>query len=319
MEDVTDTVFRRIVLSCARPAVFFTEFTSVDGLFSAGREAVIHRLRFTQEEKPLVAQVWGNTPENYRKAGELLRELNFDGLDINMGCPVPKIVKNGACSALIENRSLAKEIILAAKEGAGGLPVSVKTRIGFRKRATEEWAAFLLELQPDVLTVHPRLAKDMSRVPADWAEVAKVVQLRDRMKSPALILGNGDITSPEDLKSKIEFSGADGAMVGRGIFHDPFIFAGRRVALDSRQRLQLLLRHARLFAEVWGAERDFAVMKKFFKIYAAGFRGAPALRADLMKCETLDDVEAIIAAWPAGSIQAFSGRVEEDFCCMRKT
>ena len=132
MEEVTDTVFRRVVAQCGRPDVFFSEFTSVEGLCSQGREAVVRRLHFTAEERPLVAQVWGLEPRNFFESARLIKQLGFDGIDINMGCPVPKIIKGGSCGALIEAPALAQELVAAAKEGAGGLPVSVKTRLGFR-------------------------------------------------------------------------------------------------------------------------------------------------------------------------------------------
>src|SRR5690606_15377738 len=90
MEDVTDTVGRRVVASCGKPDVFISEFTSSDGLFSPGWSNVAHRLQFTEEERPLVAQIWGNKPELYFQAGRKLKELGFDGIDINMGCPVEK-------------------------------------------------------------------------------------------------------------------------------------------------------------------------------------------------------------------------------------
>ena len=187
MEDVTDTVFRRIVVRCGPPDVFFTEFTNADGLCSRGRDAVIHRLRFTEEERPIVAQIWGNNPEHYRTVCSQIRDMGFDGIDINMGCPVRKIVKTGACSALIDNPPLAREIIIATMEGAGETPVSIKTRMGFTKRRTEEWSSFLLDLKPAVLTMHGRIAKDMSDVPADWQEIGKVVRIRDATGSNTLI------------------------------------------------------------------------------------------------------------------------------------
>ena len=195
MEDVTDTVFRRIVARNGKPDVFFTEFVNVDGMCSPGREAVVHRLKHTEEERPLVAQVWGLKPENFARAAADIRSMGFDGIDINMGCPVRKIVKTGACSALIDNPPLAGEIIIATMEGAGATPVSIKTRMGFTKRRTEEWSSFLLDLKPAVLTMHARIAKDMSDVPADWQEIGKVVRIRDSMGSNTLIVGNGDVES----------------------------------------------------------------------------------------------------------------------------
>jgi len=299
MEDVTDTVFRRIVAECGPPHVFFTEFTNTDGLCSPGRDAVIHRLQFTEMERPLVAQIWGNNPEHYYRAAVDLREMGFDGIDINMGCPVKKIVKKGCCSALIDNKALARELILAAQEGAGELPLSVKTRLGFRRLQTEEWAGFLLELKPAVLTMHARIAAEMSDFPAKWEELTRVVRLRDEMGSDTLILGNGDVMSLGEIEEKARHFGVDGAMVGRGIFHNIFLFNPNRQETEFSipERLALLRRHLALYRATWGDNGNFEVMKKFVKVYVADFHGAARLRNRLMECTTYDEVERELARW----------------------
>ena len=163
MEDVTDSSFRRLIVECGSPDLLYTEFTSADGICSEGFAGVKHRLKFTEQERPLIAQIWGNTPEHYRRTAKLLAEMGFDGIDINMGCPVPKVTKKGCCSALIDTPELAKELYLAAVEGAPELPVSIKTRMGFRDDKTEEWCSFLLELEPAALILHGRIAKHMSK------------------------------------------------------------------------------------------------------------------------------------------------------------
>lgn len=302
MEDVTDTVFRRLVASCGRPDVFFTEFASADGICSRGRDGVIHRLKYTEEERPLVAQIWGNKPENYYKAAQLIFEMGFDGIDINMGCPVHKIVKDGACSALVENQPLAQELICAAKEGAGGLPVSVKTRLGFRSWKTEEWTSFLLGLEPAVLTVHGRIAKDMSKKPARWDEIGRVVEIRDDLGVSTLVLGNGDVESLEDAYQKTEQYKVDGIMIGRGIFNDLFIFnreTTRPLRIrEPQEKIDLLLQHCRLHRKVWEGQKPYKVLKKYFKIYVNGFHGASELRAQLMETNSLQEAEAVLATVP---------------------
>lgn len=299
MEDVTDTVFRQIIADCGRPDVFITEFTSTDGLFSAGRDGVIRRLKYIESEKPLVAQIWGNNPENYFKAGELLNEMGFDGIDINMGCPVRKVVGRGECSGLIDNPNLARELILACKEGAGDLPVSVKTRLGNKKDVGDVWAATLLELDIAALTMHGRLAKDMSKYPADWDKIARVVEIRDDMKKDTLIIGNGDVERTEEIKEKSKKYNVDGVMIGRGVFKDPFVFNPNRTLADLNieERLELLLKHTRLFVETWGENRNFPIMKKFFKIYVSGFNGAAEYRALLMSCKNLEEVEKTVGTF----------------------
>lgn len=293
MEDVTDTAFRQLVRECHPPDIFFTEFTSCDGLCSRGRERVIHRLKYGSDERPIVAQVWGNNPENYFQTGRILTELQFDGVDINLGCPVPKIVKSGHCSALIEQPNLVAELVSALREGAPELPLSLKTRIGFRKIATEQWCGFLLDLKPDALIVHGRTAKQDSTVPADWNEIAKVVRLRDELEVATKIVGNGDVRSYRQCLDYHARFGVDGVMIGRGIFGNLFVFdpRGKRLeALPVEDRLALLRRHIELFREAWGTTRDFAILRRFFKVYVAGFSGAVRLRTMLM--ETSSDDEA---------------------------
>ena len=301
MEDVTDTVFRRVVASIAPPDVCFTEFVNADGLCSAGYRAVAHRLDFTDSERPIVAQIWGNNPDNYRKAAVIIRDRGFEGIDINMGCPVKKIVKNGACSALIDNPSLAAELYHAARDGAPDLPVSIKTRMGFRTKKTEEWARFLLKLEPALLTMHGRTAKDMSDVPADWDEVAKVVAIRNEMKSATLVFGNGDVNSKSDLDTFPERYGVDGIMVARGIFRDLHIFrtstGDEFSALDRNKKIEMYERHIDLYRETWGADKNFNIMKKFGKTYISGFSGAAALRNLVMESRNFAEMIVTLHRW----------------------
>jgi tRNA-dihydrouridine synthase len=240
MEDVTDTVFRGLIREWSRrltggthagPAVMFTEFTRVDAVErtlaerSRGRPGN-GRLLFADDERPIIAQLWGTRPEEFVIAAAGIRELGFDGIDLNMGCPVRKIRKAGACSQLIANPSLAGEIIAACREGSS-LPLSVKTRIGLSSYRTEEWCGFLLEQGVDALTVHPRTADQMSEGAADWREVARVVEMRNGLDASAgtVILGNGDVGDLATAARRIGETGADGVMIGRGIFADPLLFA----------------------------------------------------------------------------------------------
>lgn len=288
MENVTDMVFRQIVASCGKPDVFFTEFTNVDGLVSKGRERVIHRLQFTEGERPLIAQIWGNNPEHYYEAVKLIKDMKFDGIDINMGCPANKVVSKGFCAGLIRNPSLAKEIILATKEAAGDMPVSVKTRIGYDKIQTEEWAGFLLEMQPAALTIHGRTAAEMSKVPAHWDEIGKVVNLRNQMKSKTLIIGNGDIQSYKQGIERANTYNVDGVMIGRGIFDNLWIF-NKEVSLESithKEKIQLLIDHIQLYESTWGKTKNYEVLKKFYKIYVSGIPDAAEFRAQLMSYKT---------------------------------
>lgn len=300
MEDVTDVVFRSLVRECGAPDVFFSEFTSTDGMFSPGEHKVVHRLERSPDESPLVAQIWGRNPENYFKASQKLASLGFDGIDINMGCPVEKIIRSGNCSALIEEPDLAAELIAAAKEGAAGLPVSVKTRIGFKVQKTEEWTGFLLEQGIAALTVHGRIAKHLSKYSAKWEEIGKVVALRDSLKVNTTIIGNGDVLTLEEINEKHQEHGVDGVMIGRGIFENLFLFDPDKTPLRERsidEKLSLLMRHVELFEEFWKERKPYRVLKKFFKIYATHFAGASDLRMKLVETETSDDARVVIEEW----------------------
>ncbi len=226
MEEVTDTVFRRVMMDTGRPSVMFTEFTNCEGVNSIGQARVIHRLEYMEPEKPLIAQVWGITPEDYYKTAKLILEMGFDGLDINMGCPVKKVIQQGACSALIKNHNLAKEIVAATKEGLDGkIPLSIKTRIGFNTIDTEKWCGFVLsELKPDALTIHGRTVKEKSSVANHWEEIKKVVEIKNSLGLDLPIIGNGDVLSLSEAHELISEYGLDGAMIGRGVFSNPWIF-----------------------------------------------------------------------------------------------
>jgi nifR3 family TIM-barrel protein len=297
MEDVTDTVFRQIIAACSKPDVFFTEFTNVDGIMSVGREAVIHRLQFSEAERPLVAQLWGKNPDHYRETAKLLVEMGFDGIDINMGCPQKKVIKNGGCAALINNPDQARLIIEATKEGVGGkIPVSVKTRIGFKSIITQEWITVLLKAGIDALTVHGRTAAEMSKVPAHWDEIQKAVELRDSMRLDTLVIGNGDVSSREDGLAKWRATGVDGIMIGRGIFDDPWIFDhGVPHRLHSvKEHLDLMKKHIELFEATWGRTKQYAILRKFFKIYVKGFDGASDWRRRVTETKSTGEVYPLI-------------------------
>jgi tRNA-dihydrouridine synthase len=201
MDDVTDTVFRQVVASCAPPDLYFTEFVNVDGLQSPGRERLMKKLQYTDEEQPLIAQIWGKDPANFEKTAAELVDMGFAGVDLNMGCPEKNVVNNGVCSALINDRPLASEIITATQRGvAGRVPVSVKTRIGFNA-IDLTWIEFLLTHDLDMLTVHARTRKEMSNVPAHWDVMGDIRALRDRISPRTLIVGNGDVESIIPLRS----------------------------------------------------------------------------------------------------------------------
>lgn len=282
MEGVTDSVFRRVVMRATAPDVFFTEFTNAASFASdKGRHSTDGRLYFTPTETPLVAQIWGTNPEHFALMARALSQRGFAGIYINMGCPAKDVVKTGACSALIENPSLAAELIAATKEGS--LPVSVKTRIGFRQQKTEAWLGFLLEQDLAALTVHARTAKEMSLVPARWEEITKATQLRNALAPHTVLIGNGDVADRTDGLRKAQVTGVDGLMIGRGVFHNVFGFEAEPREHSPEERLSLLHYHLDLFDTLPPEQQVFAPLKRFFKIYVSNFEGAGELRNQLMQ------------------------------------
>ncbi len=292
MGNVADTVFRQVVAHCSKPDIFYTEFTNVEGLFSEGKNTVKERLQFTEAERPIIAQVWGRTPENYLKAAKMIQELKFDGIDINMGCPSRNVIKSGSCSFLIKDLKLAEEIIKAVKEGAGDLPVSVKTRIGFDKVMTEEWIGFLLKQGLDEITVHGRTAKQKPGTPADWNEIAKVVKMRDEMGLDTVILGNGDVKNLKDAKDRVKKYKVDGVMIGRAAVNNPWIFNEKMPenGATKEQRIETLKLHCELFIKTYGDTRKAETIKKFVKAYISGFDGAKEIRENLMMCLNIEEL-----------------------------
>ena len=315
MDDVTDAVFRGMVAAAAAPDLFFTEFANVDGLQSPGRPRLFKKLRLDTAAQPVIAHIWGLNPENFYKTareiadGTLAREFglppgtNYAGIDLNMGCPARSEVRSGACSALINNRPLAAEIIQATQEGAeyGGqrLPVSVKTRLGF-STIDLTWHEFLLEKKLNMLTIHGRTRKEMSKVPAHWDEIGQVRELRDRLAPDTLIVGNGDVLSRQRGEALAERYGLDGVMIGRGVFSDPFVFspASPWKRYTPVQRLSLFKRHVERFQAAWlPGERPVHILNKFCKVYVNGFDGSKDMREQFMQADTAAELLQLISAY----------------------
>ena len=294
MEAVTDVVFRHVVAQAGAPDVFFSEFTNATGWVYAGEKAIGGRLIKTDDEQPIVAQIWGGEPGDMEQLARHCKELGYHGIDINMGCPAKSAVKSGG-SALIRNPELAAEAIRAAK--TAGLPVSVKTRLGYTY--IDEWRDWLTHLlRQDIvnLTIHLRTKKEMSKVPAHHELISDIVALRDEIAPQTLLTINGDI---EDRSHGMELiakhPGVDGIMIGRGVFHNPFAFELRPCAHSREELVELLLAQLALF-DHYQAElhRPFETLKRFFKIYIRDFDGAAELRDKLMHTTSTDEVRATL-------------------------
>ena len=289
MANITDCAFRQIIAKYGKPNVFYTEFVSADGLaHPVAQEKLLVDLKYGENEHPIVAQIFGSKPENFFKTAQLLKEMGFDGIDINMGCPDKNVEKQGAGANMMKNPKLAQEVILATKEGSGGLPVSVKTRIGYSKNMLSEWLPVLFETKLAAITVHARTRKEMSLVPARWEHLKEAVEIRDAFDNSSnktLILGNGDVKNLTEAYQRVEETGCDGVMIGRGVFGNPWVFNREMIGkeVSVQQKLKVMIEHTYLFEKLLTAHKDFNIMKKHYKAYVNGFDNAKELRIELME------------------------------------
>lgn len=295
MEDVTDVVFRHVVSEAGRPDVFFTEFTNTESFcHPEGVHSVRGRLTFTEDEQPIVAHIWGDKPEHFREMSIGMAEMGFKGIDLNMGCPVPNVATKGKGSGLIQRPETAAEIIQAAK--AGGLPVSVKTRLGYSD--IDEWRDWLTHVfEQDIanLSIHLRTRKEMSKVDAHWELIGEIKKVRDAIAPDTLLTINGDIPDRKTGLELAEKYGIDGVMIGRGIFQNPYAFEKEPKEHTSEELLGLLRLHLDLFDKYTKEEpRQFKPLRRFFKVYVRGIKGAGELRHQLMSTSTTDEVRTLL-------------------------
>lgn len=304
MADVTDAPFRKLFAKYGKPDVTWTEFVSCDGLqhtreiqgLSDEDNPLMKDLIYSDDERPIVAQLFTGKPENMEYGAKLVEELGFDGIDINMGCPDRTINKQEAGADLIRDPKRAQEIVYAAKQGAPNIPVSVKTRVGYNEVELDTWVPNLLETKPAVLTMHARTRKELSKVPARWEHVKQTVAIRDSLASETLIFGNGDVNTLKEAHARVEETGCDGVMVGRGIFGNPWFFnpdIDRDTDISIEDRLKVMIEHTKLFEEFL-PHKNFHVMKKHYKAYVHGWNGAKELRMKLMETNSAVEVEHVV-------------------------
>ncbi|MDP2655654.1 MAG: tRNA-dihydrouridine synthase [bacterium] len=313
MADVTDVAFRKLVAKRGKPDIFWTEFVSADGLYHTREiqkmddavNPLMRDLIFEESQRPIVAQIFSSKPDMIAYATKLAAELGFDGVDINMGCPDRSIEKQGAGASLMKNPKLAVEIIKTAQE-ASHLPVSVKTRIGYNKESLDEWLPALLSANPSAITLHLRTRKEMSLVPAGWELMKKAVEIRNKINPNVLLIGNGDVQDIEHGRQLASETGCEGIMIGRGMFGNPWVFAGidglRKSIIGPGltksehgldEKLEALIELAYSFEKIT-PKKNFAILKKHIKAFISGFSGAAELRAKLMTANSATELEKII-------------------------
>lgn len=299
MAGVTDGAFRRIVAKYGKPDVLVTEFTSTDGLCSEGRGNLLLDFVYHETERPIVAQIFGNTPDHFARTAELLATMGFDGIDINCGCPDKNVEKQGAGSNLIKNPQTIVELVQACRRGAPQLPVTVKTRLGYYENTITELIKVILEAEPAAITVHWRTRQEMSKVPARWHDAHDAVMTVRDSGLPTRILGNGDVASLEQARRLARETGVDGVMVGRGIYGNPWFFNPKFADAPPHwtDTLKVMMEHTWLFMEIYGQQKHFPVMKKYYKGYVKDFPGAKELRIQVMEARTAADVEQHVIAF----------------------
>lgn len=297
LANVTDAAFRQFIVKYKKPDVLWTEFVAADGLcHPKGRLALARDLRYEENERPIVAQLFTGNPDHMYRAARMVAELRFDGLDINMGCPDKTIMKQQAGAACMRDPKNAQEVIRAAISGVEGkIPVSVKTRLGDTKDELETWLPALLDTQTAAVTLHARTRKEMSAVPAHWERVARAVEIAKG--SGTLIVGNGDVKSLAEARERVSETGCDGVMLGRGIFGNPWLFDEEKKEATVRERLEAALDLTRLFLDTWKGTKSFEILKKHYQAYVAGFPGAKELRVEMMNAHDFEAVEQAIRGY----------------------
>ncbi|MBN1618420.1 tRNA-dihydrouridine synthase [Candidatus Dojkabacteria bacterium] len=285
MEGFTDHTFRQMLVKYGKPDIMFTEFTNIDQLLSVGNKYVIPNFSFKEKDRPIIAQIWGHDPIKFEKAAKVISAHKFDGIDINMGCSVRKVLAQKSCAALIKNKVLASEIIAATKNGAGELPVSVKTRLGYEKSDVEDWCQFLLEQKLDALTIHGRTAKQLYHGNADWNEIAKISKLRSKINPNTILIGNGDIKSIRQATRYAKEYKVDGIMIGRAVMGNFLLFNKKFPIqpLTKSQKIELLVEHISLFfKDKSNKDKNPMSLKKYYKTYLKEFLNAAELRQKIM-------------------------------------
>lgn len=319
MEGVTDVMFRQVVAQAGRPDLFYTEFTNVSSFASEkGRLNALERLEVAPTDAPIIAQIWGKNPDHFAELAAALKDLNFAGLDINMGCPDRHVNAAGGGAAMIRTPELAIECIHQAQTSTT-LPVSVKTRLGYTYiEEYRDWLSLLLKQNLAALTVHLRTRKEMSKVPAHYELIPDIIALRNQIAPQTKLIINGDIKDLRQVKALSEqFPEVDGFMIGRGVFENPYCFTDHtptQAELIGLLHLHLDLfdetnvKHCATQAELMRQDPNFALktngeihslayepLKHFFKIYINNFPGASAIRAKLMETHSTTEARQALA------------------------
>lgn len=276
MDGVTDYTMREIYSEIAKPDVIFTEFVSAEGIVRES-EKLLRSLKFSDKERPIVAQLFGEDPDSFKKAVKIIKDLEFDGVDINMGCPARKVMLRKAGGALIENYDLSEKIILACLGAAQNFSVSVKTRI-----SEERWYRFLSKFDLSAVTIHGRYLKQGNTGEVNWEEINRAGKILKEKN--IVVLGNGGVLNKNDGILKCKEYDLDGVLIGKAALGNPWIFSEE--VFDKNDILKIIERHAKI--------GTYPFILKHFGWYAKGFTGAKELRTELLKTRSFEETKKVL-------------------------
>ncbi len=299
MAGATNHAFRIMCKRRGGCGLVMTEMFSAYAL-KYNNPAAPEMMDWTKEESPVAAQVFGGDPATVAIGARILQDAGADVIDINFGCPVPKVAKSGSGAALLRNPDMAREILIAARS-AVKVPLTIKTRIGWRdgEKSVMELAKTAEICGVDMITVHGRTAQQGYSGRADWDIIAEV---KASVRIP--VIANGDVITPQDAAQVLSITGCDGIAIGRGALGDPWIFQRIHHYLTTgvilpeptyAERMDAALEHARLLHDLLGERRAAREMRGHMAHYIKGMPGAPKLRQRLMRTTTLREVEEIIS------------------------
>jgi len=297
MAGITDSVFRRLCRRMGAGAVY-TEFVSSDGVIRNNRRT-LELASFRPEEHPVGVQLFGGNPDVLANAARQVWELGPDLIDINFGCPVRKVVKKTAGSAVLRDLDLYREIIASVVAAVPG-PVTVKIRAGWDEESLvfSEAAGIAAEEGVRAITLHPRTRAQGYSGRADWDRITRLVEV-----SPIPVIGNGDLFEPEDVVRMMEETGCRAVMIARGAIGNPWIFSRTRTLLEEGvapppplpvERLETALLHARLEMESKGEPRGLREVRKHMAYYTKGLWHGAKLRQAIFRLEQYAAIESLI-------------------------
>jgi len=293
MDGVTDYPMRKIQTIISKPDVLYTEFISAEG-FIRNPSAFEKTLYFDKGQRPVIAQIFGYTPKSFYESILQIINNDFDGIDLNMGCPARSVLGKGGGGALIGNYKLTEKIISeslnAIKKSKKNISLSVKTRIGIKEKITQEWITFLSSFPIAEITIHGRLLKNGHLGEVDWEEIAKAAEI---LKSKKIVcLGNGGIKSKKEAKEICQKYHLDGVLIGQAALGNPWVFKENYFP-SKEEILEIILKHAR-FVEDFYEPKKFVTVYKHFGWYPKSFKNCKLLKIELMKTKNYKEVKKIV-------------------------